>query len=309
MSQLLQSPVLVTGIHRSGTTWVGRMLAASSQLAYISEPLNVLHRPGLLQMRVVHWYTYVCRENETGFLASFANLLKYRYHLWAGMAALRSGGDFLRMGRDVGVCLKGWAFHRRPLVKDPFAVFSLPWFAERFHMQIVVTIRHPAGFASSLKRLGWPFDFRDLLDQPLLMRDHLEPYRRAMEAITPDDVVGQAAVLWAAVYRSVYKTVEQNPSIQVVRHEDLSLEPLEGFRKLYRTLNLEFTPRLGKAILDSSSSENPKEVSRQKAHAIQLDSRANLDNWKHRLSAEEILRIRRMTEEIAHPYYPEESWN
>ena len=39
-------PILVTGAHRTGTTWVGKMLSANSQTAYMSEPLNVLHRPG-----------------------------------------------------------------------------------------------------------------------------------------------------------------------------------------------------------------------------------------------------------------------
>jgi LPS sulfotransferase NodH len=49
-------PILVTGTHRSGTTWVGKMLAADSSTAYISEPLNVLHRPGVYRAKVKHWY-------------------------------------------------------------------------------------------------------------------------------------------------------------------------------------------------------------------------------------------------------------
>jgi hypothetical protein len=54
-----QSPILVTGAHRTGTTWVGKMLAASPQVAYISEPLNVWHRPGVLRapcFEMVHTY-------------------------------------------------------------------------------------------------------------------------------------------------------------------------------------------------------------------------------------------------------------
>lgn len=309
MDRFFNYPVLVTGAHRSGTTWVGRMLTANSKTAYISEPLNVLHRPGVLQVRVACWYTYICQENETAYLNSFIDLLDFRYHLLAEMRSLRSRKDFLRMGRDSSIFLRGRAFHQRPLLKDPFAVFSLPWFAERLNSQIVVTVRHPAGFASSLKRLNWPFDFRNLLDQPLLMRDRLEPYRKQMESMASDDIIGQAALLWAMVYRTVHAACERIPSIQVVRHEDLSLDPLAGFRGLYQRLGLEFTRRVERAILDSSNSENPKEVSRMKVHATKLDSRANLDNWKRRLSSDEITRIRRMTEEVASLYYPEESWN
>lgn len=40
------SHLLVTGIHRSGTTWIGKMLAASGGLTYANEPLSVVHRKG-----------------------------------------------------------------------------------------------------------------------------------------------------------------------------------------------------------------------------------------------------------------------
>ncbi len=61
--------------------------------------------------------------------------------------------------------------------------------------------------------------------------------------------------------------------------------------------------------MDSSSSENPSELSRKKVHSVRLDSRANLHNWKHRLSAEEIARVRQLTEEVAYLYYPDVDWN
>ena len=66
--------------------------------------------------------------------------------------------------------------------------------------RIVVTVRHPAAFASGLKRLGWSFDFSDLLRQPLLMRDHLDPFRDAMTSDELQRVVGQAGLLWKMIY-------------------------------------------------------------------------------------------------------------
>jgi len=44
-------------------------------------------------------------------------------------------------------------------------------------------------------------------------------------------------------------------------------------------------------------------------HETRLDSRANLENWKRRLTAEERARIRRVTEETASRYYPDEVWD
>ena len=40
------APILITGSHRSGTTWVGRTPGGGRRLGYIDEPFSVLHRPG-----------------------------------------------------------------------------------------------------------------------------------------------------------------------------------------------------------------------------------------------------------------------
>ncbi|MBI5945054.1 MAG: sulfotransferase [Chloroflexi bacterium] len=304
------SPILVTGAHRSGTTWVGRMLASNPQTAYISEPLNVLHRRGVYGAQVERWYTYITEENESEYLPAFQKLIKFRYHLFAELASLRSRKDFLRMGRDLSIFANGKLRKQRPLLKDPFAVFSAPWFAQKLNCRVVITVRHPGGFASSLKRLNWPFDFHDLLEQPMLMRDHLESDRVDMEKIQADDIVGQSALLWRMIYRSVHasRTVGLFPDFKIVRHEDLSLDPVAGYKSLYESLGLTFDDTVRDTILNSSSSENPAELSKKKIHSVKLDSRANLDNWKKRLSPDEIYRIRKMTEDVSHLFYSDNEW-
>lgn len=310
MPGLDRAPILVTGAHRTGTTWVGKMLAANPEVAYISEPLNVLHRPGVLRVPTSYWYTYICHDNEAQFLPAFQETLSFRYHLLAEMKSLRSPKDFGRMARDAGIFLRGRLRCQRPLLKDPFAVFSAPWFADRLGCRVVITVRHPAAFASSLKRLNWPFDFTHLLAQPLLMRNELEPFRGALQqfAQAPGDIIEQASLLWRLVYQAVARYCRQRPEFRVVRHEDLSLDPVPGFRQLYAELGLEFSPGVQQAILAASSSENPQELSRRSVHSVRLDSRANLHNWKRRLSREEIARVRDLTEETAALFYPEIAW-
>jgi hypothetical protein len=303
-------PILVTGAHRTGTSWVGKMLAAGEGVTYISEPLNVLHRPGVMRAPVDYWYIYICRENEGIYLLALRETLRFRYHTWAEIRSLRSGKDLLRMGRDWSSFLRGRMGGHRPLLKDPFAVFSLPWFIEQLGCQVVVTVRHPAAFASSLKRLNWPFQIGDLLAQPLLMRDWLEPYRQEMEALlsASDDTIERGSLLWRMVYGVVSACCQRFPQITIVRHEDLSLKPVEGYRSLYAALGIPFSEKIENVILNSSSSENPKELSKKKAHAVRLDSRSNLDNWKRRLSPEEIERIHGMTADLAAEFYPDGDW-
>ena len=143
-------PILVTGTHRSGTTWIGKMLAADSSTAYISEPLNVWHRPGVFRAKVKHWYQYVCEENQGEYLPAFRELLELDYHLWSEIRSIRSRRDFLRMGRDFAIFYNGLMRGQRVLMKDPFAVFSTEWFAKCLNCKVVIAMRHPAAFVSSL---------------------------------------------------------------------------------------------------------------------------------------------------------------
>lgn len=303
-------PILVTGAHRTGTTWVGKMLAASGESAYISEPLNIWHRPGVYSVPTTRWYTYICPENEGQYLAGFHQTLNYRYHLLAEIRSLQSRKDLMRLGRDAGIFLRGWLRSQRPLLKDPFAIFSAPWFKDRLGCQVVITIRHPAAFVSSLKRLGWVFDFKDLLEQPLLMRDWLEPYRPQMETMLDkrEDVIGQGSLLWQMVYQTVTTFQSRYPDFLVVRHEDLSLDPVNGYRELYVALGLSFNQKAQNIIQNSSSADNPGEVSQKAVHAYRLNSQANLHNWKKRLDPGEIQRIRGLTESVTQHFYPELDW-
>ena len=230
--------------------------------------------------------------------------------------SLRSRRDILRMGRDFLVFYYGLMRGHRVLLKDPFAVFSTAWFAKRLRCKVIITVRHPAAVASSLKRLNWSFDFENLLNQPLLMRDQLQPFREEMQSIRADDIISQAALLWKIIYHTVHSSkrhdVTQSAGLDsdssIVRHEDLSLHPISGYRALYSSLDLEFTPRVEKVILNSSSSENPGELSRQKTHDVKMDSRATVGSWKKRLTAEEIARIRDITEEVSLLYYSDADW-
>ena len=86
-------------MHRSGTTWVGKMIAASSELAYISEPLNVLHRPGVMRVPTPYWYTYINQHNEQDFLAAFQETINFKYQILKELGSLHSSKDLLRMGR------------------------------------------------------------------------------------------------------------------------------------------------------------------------------------------------------------------
>ena len=308
------TPILVTGAERTGTTWVGHMLTASGEAAYISETFNVFDRRIWMYPAVQRWCTYICHENEGQYLPAMQNIQRFRYPLWTAARSIHSRKDIRDIFFDWAEFFRGRLFHKRLLMKDPSAIFSAPWLTKHLGFDVVVTIRHPLAFVSSRKRLNWPIRFNDWLDQPLLVQDVIGPYYDEIKRVQQDaqsgkaDVIDLASMYWRIIYQVVARYREQYPQFVFVRHEDLSLQPVRGYREMYARLGLTFTCRSEKEIVESSGAKNPKEVSKQRPYAIRLDSRTNLDNWRQRLSADEIRRIRNLTEDVAALYYSDMEW-
>jgi hypothetical protein len=298
------TPILVTGMQRSGTTWVGRMLALGGGIAYFSEPLNSYAPGPLISVTPARQFQYIALENEGRFLKPFESLIALKYPWMNEVAAIRTARDLRRVLRRARRFRRVSTGSSRALLKDPFAFFSIPWFSERLACTPVVVVRHPAAVASSMKRLGWRFDFNHLLGQPLLMDGLLAPYRREIEMLSrsPADSVTHAAVLWRIIYGTLPRFTDDSHDILVVRHEALSASPVEQFKRLSCSLGLRFDGETAERIRGFTSDQNPTEL--DEPHSVRVNSRANLCNWQKRLMKEEIQLVREATEEVAELYYP-----
>jgi Sulfotransferase domain len=308
-----EAPILVTGMPRSGTTWVAHMLAAGGETVYVNEPLNPQHppggSPGILNADVDHRFHYICSDNDQRFLPAYHDLLALRYHPLAEIRRNHTVRDLPRQADAIRRFTAGKLRGRRVLVADPYAVFSIPWFVS-VGFNVVVIVRHPAATVSSRKRLGWIFDVADLERQPLLVRDVLGPLgiQTRTEATEPaEQVIDTGSLLWNAIYSAVDSYRADVPGVRVVRHEDLSLEPLGEFERLYRELGLRFSEQASREIDRSTTGANPSELSVADPHQVRLDSRANLENWRKRLTDQEISRIRELTGEVAGRFYPDDA--
>jgi hypothetical protein len=243
-------PILVTGSHRSGTTWTGAMLAAAHGVGYIHEPFNPAVGPGVFAPAIRRWFTYV-GSGSSEIEASLERTLAFEFDHRADRRMVRDPGTLKRHIRTRLAFARSRRQGHRPLLKDPIAVLSAEWIARRFDADVVVMIRHPAGFVGSLKRLGWTHDFSSFLEQEELMRDHLGPFAAEIEdfAAHPRPIVEQGALLWRLFYSVVDSYRRSNPSWSFVRLEDLWCDPFQSFRDLYARLGLEYTPRIDNRIV------------------------------------------------------------
>ncbi len=221
-------PILVTGSHRSGSTWVGRMIAESPAIAYIHEPFHIQHRKGICGAEFKYWFTYISYENESVFYNDLKRTIEYAYNLSGELKAKNFRKDLWDILREYCKFLIFRTLNFRPLIKDPIAVFSAEWLASKFDMEVIVLIRHPAAFASSLKRLNWKHPFSDFLSQPLLMKDHLYPFENEIKQYSEEeyDIIDQAILLWKLIHKMIIKYKEKHNDWIFLRHEDISQNPL-----------------------------------------------------------------------------------
>ena len=153
--------VLVTGAHRSGTTFLGKMLSIPYDTAVVTEPFN--YDSGV--EGIEHWYLYI---NNNDSMHHSSSLI---YDIVNGKAKFKipknnNDGMLKKMIRRVvhsNNHLSYLTAHNLPWIKykiykDPIASFASEYLHTNYNFDVIVLIRHPAAFCGSLKRLGWGFD-------------------------------------------------------------------------------------------------------------------------------------------------------
>ena len=303
-----RTPILVTGAHRSGTTWVGRVLALAPGVTYIHEPFNPVTPVGICGAPFRRFFEYVCDENAARYEPALARTLELRYDVRRQARTVRSPREAVRSVQDAWHFAVARRRRARPLVKDPIAIFSSEWLAARFGMDVVLLVRHPAAFAASVLRLGWRHRFASFLEQPLLMERHLRPFEAEIRryAAEPGDPLEEAALLWRAIYSAIRTFQERHPDWIVVRHEDLSAKPIERYGALYARLGLDFTDGVRRSIAALSDERNPV-IARTK-HDVRVASAAAAWAWRARLPAADVARLRARVEDVSAYFYGDDEW-
>jgi Sulfotransferase domain len=247
--------IVVTGLPRSGTSWIGKMLEASGQVIYVNEPLNPRHppgrSPGVLNADVTHRYQYICADNEAPWVSAFGDTLRLRYHLAAELRRNHAPYDLVLASKYATDFTVGKLRNKRALIDDPFGVMSSGWFAERMHCKVVLSVRQPVSVVGSWRKLGWKALLDDVLGQPLLMRDMFAPYTDELQAAQDsDDPVRRAALLWRVTYSALGDLNERQPGLlHIQRYEDLANNPETGYRELYGVCGLDWSEAARKRIL------------------------------------------------------------
>jgi hypothetical protein len=311
-----KTAILVTGSHRSGSTWVGEMISHSPSVNYLHEPFNIYYDYEFktYHLEIEHWFQYISQENESLYYKQIVDLFDWKAHLRflieQNIKKVKSKKDLIKISKSFRVIISGLLFQNRILLKDPLALFSAEWLAENFDLDVLVLIRHPAAFAGSIKIKKWNFPFKHFLEQPLLMRDYLYPFEAEIKAYAKEerDIIDQAALLWQIIHQMILGYQKRQKDWLFLRHEDISRNPLEEFKKIFNYLDLEFSPDIQNKIDYGSTVEKPIRFQEKNRPNIQRNSRSVIWEWAKRLEPSEIDRIRSKVEHISCHFYGDADW-
>lgn len=254
----------MTGAPRSGTTWLARELADRPRTAMPGrEPMNP----------------------KAGQLALGGTL-----DGWAQLDQLTDGQRrFLRR------CFRGFEARayskygvRRPLaplpwvsivVKDPFALLSVPAVVHATNSVPVVIYRHPGAVLASYRRVGWLAD-----------TDEMRRLQGREPLVSPLDEVTAMGEFWTFLHRRVLEWVPMLAGAVVVSHAELVGGGARAVELVARAAGL--PPRRSSHGVTGSSAKPSARQAREprvpRLHDFDRRPEEVADGWRGRLHHEEI---------------------
>jgi hypothetical protein len=274
---------LIAGHGRSGTTWVGNIIANARRVLYCFEPGSpVVTGEGDSNI----WFRYL-QPGDPDKL--FQQLFDTAFE-----------------GLPYGRRWRRAAWHRllpgyRIVVKEVAAFMCLEWLAERYDPAVLVVIRHPC--PTILSELSQGTDSEQsrlsLLRQSRLWDSDLEPYRGVLEAAhSPLEIL---AAIWSVRHRVLANAQARHPEWRLVFYEDLCTEPVLQFSNLFRELGLPWTQDVEKYVIHSSTTQSPGQYSGRRLSTHQLHK------WQQEMTIGEIESVRLTVEQFDLPFYRAEA--
>ncbi|MEO0508503.1 MAG: sulfotransferase domain-containing protein [Verrucomicrobiota bacterium] len=299
-------PLLITGIHRSGSTWLGQVVARCPRFGFVWEPLNqetVCY--GRFNYRPNTWYPYISDFDCSRQVDAFQRLEQFGFNYLNGLRDIKSLRTLLRYGRDA-VNFNRWRCEqRRLLIKDPMAFYSAEWIHRRLNSQVIVLIRNPMAFVASMLRAGWYMPLVDIVNQVELVEAYpseiLDDIHAFLEGSGDCHSVEACTLGWRYIHQVIIMLKEKYSNWLFISHEDLVRLPSKMITEVFNYLREEPGTKL-LSYLDNSLSSDQGE------RGMRRDPAKLLASYEKVLTHEQIKYIRDLCEPELSKLYPGKSF-
>jgi hypothetical protein len=252
--------ILVAGTARSGTTWLGDLIASQIPSRILFEPFN----PDLVSdYRRFHYFQYMRPGTENPEFYAFAQKIftgEIR-NRWIDGKNERINSKFR-------------------LVKEIRANLALKWLHDNFpEVPIIFIMRHPCAVVLSRMELGWATD-RDIepfLSQPQLVEDYLGPYLDLIRSAGNSEE--KHAIIWSVSNLVPLKQFNSN-ELKVVYYENLCTQPEIELPGIFEAIGYQYSAPL------VTGSNQPSQTTRRASAVVTGTNKT--ENWKKKLSRSQI---------------------
>jgi hypothetical protein len=264
-------PVLVTGVPRSGTTWLARELAGARLAALPGrEPMNPRSGQFALGGTVDSWVEL--REPS-------AKQRRILARCYRGQE-LRV---FSRYGKGQWLAPLPWS---RTVVKDPFALLSVPAIVTCTSAIPVIVYRHPGAVLASYRRMGWTADVSEI-----------RRLQGQQPPLAPPDDVTAMVEFWNFLHVRVLSWLDDVPDALLISHAEISRGGDPALRTLMSACGLQPSRRAAEqaAHPDGRAAAIPGDG---QLHGFARSPDEVVDGWRARLAAEEVTVIESDTRHV-----------
>jgi sulfotransferase family protein len=256
----IRKSILVAGTARSGTTWLGDLIASQIPSRILFEPFN----PDLVSdYRHFHYFQYLRPGTENPEFYAFAQ------KIFTGK--IRNGWIDRQNER---------IFSKFRLVKEIRANLALKWLHDNFpEVPIILIVRHPCAVVLSRMELGWAtdHDIEPFLSQPQLVEDYLGPYMNLIRSAKNSEE--KHAVIWS-ISNLVPLKQFRSGELKVVYYEDLCTQPEMELPGIFEAIGCQYSGSL------ITSSTQPSQTTRRASAVVTGTNK--IGNWKKKLSPTQI---------------------
>lgn len=275
----LRRSILVAGTARSGTTWLGDILASQVPSRILFEPFN----PDLVpEYRGFHYFQYLRPGMENPRFRAFA------HRIFTGEIRNRwidRQNERIRPGYRI--------------IKEIRINLALKWLHDNFpEVPIILLLRHPCAVVASRMDLGWATDadIQPFLSQPDLVADHLAPCMDLIKTAKTDEE--KHAIIWSVSNLVPLKQFEPN-EIKVVYYENLCTQPEIELPAIFASL--------GQAYQDMKNGtlDLPSQTTRVTSAVVH--GRDKISSWKEKLTSGKIKNILQIVDAFGLGYLYDES--
>lgn len=254
----LSPPVLVISMPRSGSTWTAEMLGLARNAMYLFEPLT----KSLI--------AFQGPSAQTNFRVD-SSAPPSDYEHWADLAFNGVPCFPPAVTRFPAQWRLSSRTKRRVIVKE-INLRAGPWLMQRYCPRLILLVRHPAAALLSSQQLGWR--------------------SRGLE------IARQYGNKQGRDLRTMLDHLETYPAHQIVTYEELCIDPITLFKKLYDFAGLAWSPAIETQVAEHSLGGD-----RSESFGTYRNSSAMSNAWKKNMPANEVAALRDTFEAYDLPWY------